>query len=239
MSEQAGSISALWRYPVKSLAGEKLLKARIGPHGILGDRGWCLLADGLGCVGPFASGKLEPKLMLASATFEAEPEDDVLPAARLTLPDGSRISTSDADAEARLSAWLGKPVALRQTLLGEHLDDKPIHLVSTSSLSALRSLCPGSLFDARRFRPNILVATERSGFPEQDWVGRTLRLGGALLLVEKPTKRCVMTTVPQGDLPKDPEIMKTIIRLAAQVVGVYASVLEPGPVSVSDPLTLL
>lgn len=232
-------MAALWRYPVKSLQGEKLVNARIGPHGFCGDRGWALLADGLGCVGPYASAKLEPKLLLASAAFESEPGENALPAAVLRLPDGSSFSTEDPAAPARLSDWLGRPVTLARALSGEHFDDKPIHLLSTASLSALQSLAPDALFDPRRFRPNVLVATDYSAFAEQDWIGRKLRLGGALLRVEKPVKRCVMTTLPQADLPKDPRIMKTIVREAAQIVGVYASVLEPGQVFLGDPLTLL
>jgi hypothetical protein len=78
------------------------------------------------------------------------------------------------------------------------------------------------------------------GLVEAGWGGgRTLRVGGVELRTEIPTARCVMVTLPQGDLPHDPRVLRTVVREAEQCVGLYASVAAPGRVRVGDPVELL
>src|SRR5262249_45760117 len=87
--------------------------------------------------------------------------------------------------------------------LGTYFDVTPIHLLTTASLAALG---PAERFDVRRFRPNVLVETDAGteGLVEAGWAGRTIRIGRVHLRGEMPTMRCVMVTLPQPDLPKDP-----------------------------------
>ena len=120
--------------------------------------------------------------------------------------------------------------------LGTYFDALPIHLLTTASLRALGRENPAAAFDPRRFRPNFLIepASETDALVEVAWCGEALRLGGATVKVEMGTPRCSMTTQPQGDLPKDPTVLRTIVRHADQNVGVYASVLRPGRVGVGD-----
>ena len=120
--------------------------------------------------------------------------------------------------------------------LGTYFDALPLHLLTTASLRALGRENPAATFDRRRFRPNFLIepGSETSTLVEAAWSGDTLRLGGATVKVEMGTPRCSMTTQPQGDLPKDPGVLRTIVRHADQNVGVYASVLRPGRVGVGD-----
>src|SRR4029079_6472036 len=90
---------------------------------------------------------------------------------------------------------------------------------------------PGSRFEIPRFRPNIVVALsgEAEGFPEDAWARRALRVGDDVRLsISEPCPRCVMTTVSQGDLPKDPDVLRTIVQRNAGNVGVLASVLRGG-----------
>ena len=93
----------------------------------------------------------------------------------------------------------------------------------------------------RRFRPNIVVAaTGRAGFVENDWVDRTLAIGETVRLrVTRPCPRCVMTTLPQGDLPKDPGILRAAAQHNEANVGVYASVEQHGAIKRGDPVRLL
>jgi uncharacterized protein YcbX len=124
--------------------------------------------------------------------------------------------------------------------LGTYFDAAPLHLLSTASLRALAALAPGARFDVRRFRPNFLIDTgAEQGFVERDWCGGTFRLGSAVIRVEMPTVRCVMTTLPQFDLPKDPTVLRTVVRDAGQNLGVYASVVTPGEVRGGDTLERL
>ena len=125
---------------------------------------------------------------------------------------------------------------------GSFFDCAPVHLLTTASLDTLRMLYPAGRFEPRRFRPNIIVATgpDVSGFAENDWVGRDVAIGDSVVLrVFMATGRCVMTTLPQADLPKDSGILRTAARHNNAEVGVYAEVLTGGSVRRGDAVTVL
>lgn len=124
--------------------------------------------------------------------------------------------------------------------LGTYFDAFPIHFLTTASLHALSSHHPDGQFVPERFRPNIVIATDEAsnGNVEHTWKGKIIRLGEVELQVEIPTIRCVMTTLPQGDLPKDPKILRTVVQQSGRHLGVYASVRRPGEVRVGDPVEL-
>ena len=113
---------------------------------------------------------------------------------------------------------------------GSYFDAFPILVVTDRSLATLAGLAPGSDFDVRRFRPNVVVALEATDrdFPEQDWIGRQLRLGDVELEITAPCPRCVMVTRDFAELPEDRQVLRTIVRDANQNVGVYANVTTPG-----------
>ena len=96
---------------------------------------------------------------------------------------------------------------------GSYFDSSVLHLLTTATLDRLHALYPGGRFDPRRYRPNLLVAVSGEGFVENDWPGRTLAVGPALRIrASVPTARCVMTTLAQGDLPNDTEVLRTLAR---------------------------
>lgn len=233
-----GEVAEIWRYPFKSMRGSRLDQVSIGDYGIWGDRGWALRHAK---TGRFLSAKQTETLMLCEASYLSEPSAESNPAAEIRLPDGSILRTDSSDAPAALEVLTGQPVALDATP-GLHFDAHPIHLLTTASLETLSRLNPRSRFDVRRFRPNIVVrplGEIREGFVELGWLGRDLRVGKADLLVKKPTQRCVMTTHPQGDLPKDPAVLQTVVDSAGASLGVYCAVLMGGRVAVGDPVVLL
>jgi uncharacterized protein len=122
---------------------------------------------------------------------------------------------------------------------GTFFDLAILHLLTTSTLDRLRELYPRGRFEVRRFRPNIVVATEEPGFAENDWIGRMVSIGDEVRLrVTGPCPRCVMTTLPQGNLPKDPGILRTAAQENQANVGVYADVVKGGSVRRSDPVVL-
>lgn len=132
--------------------------------------------------------------------------------------------------------------------LGHLFDFGSLHLISTGTTRRLTELAPESRFDARRFRPNIVIDTPDTGFLETAWQGRTLAIGDVKLAVSITVPRCVMTTLGQGDLPADRDVLRTITRhnrvdiLSTDTpypcAGVYAEVTTPGNVAVGDAVTL-
>lgn len=125
---------------------------------------------------------------------------------------------------------------------GTFFDGALIHLLTTATLDALRRLYPEGRFEVRRFRPNLVVASPpgEPRFVENDWINRTLAIGQDLRLkVTGPCARCVMTTLPQGDLPEDPGVLRTAVQHNHAAVGVYATVLAPGRVLRGDPIRIL
>jgi len=124
---------------------------------------------------------------------------------------------------------------------GTFFDLAPLHLLTTATLDRLRELYPPGRFEVRRFRPNIVVAGngEPRAFVENDWVGRTLLLGSEVRLhITRPCGRCVMTTLPQSDLPADPGILRAAVKHNGGHVGVYATVVQGGTVRRGDVVRL-
>lgn len=278
--EHIGTVKELWRYPVKSMGGEQITEATVGPQGIPGDRGWALRDE---TKGEIRGAKKLPALLRCTARYLAEPDATYIPPAEITLPDGARVGSDDPQAASHLSALLGRPVTLwprqpadhtdfyrravpdnpdmmaelRQIFgrtedeplpdlsafpaevleftspLGTYFDAFPIHLLSTAAVAAMGS---PEQFDRRRFRPNVFIesAPDRQGLVEHGLGGRRLHIGGLVLHGEMPTVRCVMTTLEQPGLPKDPSVLRTIVRDAQQSLGLYATVTTPGRVAVGD-----
>jgi len=130
--------------------------------------------------------------------------------------------------------------------VGSFFDAFPLSVLTTSTLERLNELQPASRFDLQRFRMNLIVGTAEPGFVENGWIGRELRVGEAVRLrVTMPDPRCVMTMLPQGDLPYDKEILRTLARENRLQVGelgqypcagLYAVVTAPGVVRRGDPV---
>jgi hypothetical protein len=121
---------------------------------------------------------------------------------------------------------------------GTYFDAYPLLVITEATLRRLRALAPRSVIDVRRFRPNLVIATESEGFPEATWTGKQLRIGGATLDVLAPCPRCVMITHGFADLPQDASLMRTVVKEADQNVGAYARVARAGEVRVGDVVEL-
>jgi uncharacterized protein len=282
-----GKVKEIWRYPVKSMAGERLQRANVSARGIYGDRGWAIRDEK---AGEIRNARKLPGLLKCAAVYLREPTAEDAPPAQITLPDGTTFRSDSAEASARLSELLGRsvtiwplqPVTEREFLrraapdnpdmmaemrevfgrleneplpdfstlpaqileytspFGTYFDAFPFNLLTTASLNALARLNPGANFSSRRFRPNILIETKSGieGLAEADWSGRTIRIGATRIKIEMPCVRCVITTLDQPDLPKDPSVLRTIVRDAAQNLGAYASVAAGGTIAIGDEVAL-
>jgi len=119
--------------------------------------------------------------------------------------------------------------------LGTYFDAFPLMLMTTQSLHTMQQRAPDANFDVRRFRPNLLIdSSAAKPFPELDWIGKTVTIGEAVIDVVLHCPRCVMTTHGFDDLPRDPSIMRTLVQEAEGNLGVYATVRQPGKVTVGD-----
>jgi hypothetical protein len=122
---------------------------------------------------------------------------------------------------------------------GTYFDAYPLLMLTDATLRKLRALAPSSVIDVRRFRPNLVIASESEGFPENAWTGKQLRIGGATLDVLAPCPRCVMITHGFGAIPQDTGLMRTVVKEADQNVGAYAKIASAGAVRVGDAVELL
>ncbi len=124
---------------------------------------------------------------------------------------------------------------------GTFFDLAVIHVLTTATIDRLRELYPQGRFEVRRFRPNIVVeaVSSEKGFVENDWIGHTLAIGKEVRVnITGPCPRCVMTTLPQGDLPRDPGILRAAAQHNQVNVGVYANVVRGGMIRRGDPVRL-
>lgn len=236
-----GTVVAIRRHPVKSMLGEGIPAAEVGPRGIAGDRRFAVVDRETGKV---ASAK-QPRLWRALLTCSATPGDEGRPP-RITGPDGSEVP----DAQA-LSALVGRPVVLTDvpppggTLErsrsyevlragldadvaadvvefgsaappGTFFDFAPIHLITTSTLARLAELSPRGTVEVERYRPNLVIDAGEDaepGFVEHAWCGREVRIGdGVVLRVVASTPRCAVPTLAHGTLPRDPDALRVPAR---------------------------
>jgi uncharacterized protein YcbX len=277
----AGVVAELWRFPVKSMQGERIDGADVTEAGFAGDRAFALVDVETGKV---ASAKL-PRLWGALLQCQARTDGGRV---AITLGDGTETATDDPDVHARLSAYLGREVELttkapasnrylaawpeidgvmpdadRQaygigddpdgTLTdfalamaapkGTFFDVSSLHVVARATLDRLGEVQPGTRFAVERYRPNVVVDGFEA-FAENAWgTGATLQLGGVTAAGVIPTMRCIMTTLAQGDLPRDNEVLRTITKTNRieipgmgtwSCVGSYAAVTAGGRIAVGD-----
>jgi hypothetical protein len=124
---------------------------------------------------------------------------------------------------------------------GTFFDNEELNLVTTATIRFMESKNATANWDIRRFRPNFFVETieGQEGLVEQNWVGKTLKIGGAVITVAAPTPRCGMTVRPQDDLEYDKSILRTVVKEADQNLGVGAHCEQPGQIRVGDPVEII
>ena len=252
------------------MMGEALNAAQITQRGLFGDRSYALCDRETGKVVSAKNPRKWPNLFSYHATYTNPPAaGNGVPPVRVALPDGSFALSSSPDFAPILSATLGRSVALLTTppqnaqleeywpdmeelanrdLVSEEglphgtfFDLATLHVLTTSTLDQLREIDPRSRFEARRFRPNLIIDTgDQQGFVENDWIGKVIAIGSEVRIqVTGPCSRCVMTTLAQADLPKDPAILKTAALHNKAGVGAYASVVQTGTIRIGDNLTVV
>lgn len=244
------AVAEIWRYPVKSMRGERVDAAAVDRFGLAGDRVHAVIDTQTGKV---ASGAWRARrwadLLDWSATCRTEPDDrHRVPEVGIEAPTGARLRSASSRIDEELTEALGRDVRLATRGLeddtvmygdappGSFQDVATLHLVTTGTLTRLSELAPETSFDVRRFRPNLVIDTgDEPGFIEEGWIGAHLTFdGGVRLRVTDRCRRCVMTTLGQADLPKDAGVLRAAARSNEATVGVYAEVEVRGTVRVGS-----
>lgn len=279
-----GRVAELWRYPVKSMLGERLQQSEVTAAGVAGDRSFALVDVETGLIASAKRPARWGRLMELTARLEQTG------GATVTFPDGDLASTGGGDLEAKLSAFLGREVRVASTApegasfeevwdpgkndsplygtevasedgqpvvaippspaapAGTFFDFSAMHVLTTSSLAALQTAYPAGDIDVRRFRPNMVIEVpDELGYVENDWAQAKFSVGtdGLVFQGVMPTMRCVMTTLAQPGLARDPGILQATNRANRVSVkgmgdyaclGVFCLVTSSGSVGVGDPV---
>jgi uncharacterized protein len=259
-----GTIATLWRYPVKSMLGEELNATQVLERGLLGDRAYALIDVATGKTISAKSPRRWGKLFDCRAVMYTPSQIKMtLPDGTIVFSDAANVEQTLSSAFGRtVKLETRAPAAPSIEMYTPDIDELPdhdqmtdaairpntffdaatVHLLTTATMNQLQSIAPTSRFETRRFRPNLVIKPTdgATGFVENDWVGKTLAIGDEVkLTIDMPCPRCVMTTMPQGELPNDLEILRTAVKNNEGNVGVYASVIHSGTVRRGDAVRLI
>jgi len=237
---ELGRISAIFRYPVKSMACELLEMARLSWHGIEGDRRLAFrrLDDKSGF--PWLTASKLPQLLLYKPFGTDRNPAELLPT-HVRTPDGKIYELRSDELREEVSKRYGSDVELMNLKHGI-FDEACISVISLGTLHGVARES-GRDLDPRRFRPNVLIETDTAEpFEEDRWVGRTMMFGeenrGAAVKVTMRDERCVMVNFDPDSAERDSEVMKTVVRMNQNYAGVYGTVVRAGELRVGQVVTL-
>ena len=247
-----GTLETLWRYPVKSMQGEELSASDIETQGLLGDRTYALWDVETNRIASAKNPRKWSSLLNCQATLEQAPQiGQPTPSVQISLPNGSTLTSKQADLNTLLSNWIDREVEFLATVpetpsldqywpnvegtayqdtvtqlfmpTGTFFDSCPIHAITTATLKRLKELYPDGEFAPRRFRPNLLIHTqsEQADFVENAWVGRILSIGDSVKL--KVDTACPRCVVTTLAQAELPQDLK-ILKTAAQYNDVIAGI---------------
>jgi uncharacterized protein len=236
MLAEIGHVEAIFRYPVKSMAGERLEVANLGWHGLEGDRRLALrrMADRSGMPWLTAS-KLPDLLLFAPHRHENGAQGD-LPT-HIRTPNGEAMPVFGEDLAVEIGRRYGAPVQMMQLNHGI-FDEASISVIASDTVREIGRLA-GRTLDMRRFRPNVVVRLLRSAsFGEDEWLGGALSFGegddAPAIAVTMRDVRCAMVNLDPDTARSAPEVMKTIVRANQNNAGIYGAVTRVGRLAVGQ-----
>jgi uncharacterized protein len=221
-----GTIDALFRYPVKAMAGEALTEAEVGWHGIEGDRHHAFVQSDSRSGFPWLTIRQVPALT------RYVPQNG-----SVRTPDGRVLDLDSAELAGELAAAHGGPVHLHRDQRGL-FDAFPVSVMSVQTVAAIgeavgRELAP------RRFRPTLVVDVPGAEFPEDDWIGRTVAFGEVQVRLDVRDSRCMVVNFDPDTAERDPSVLRAVVARRQKCLGVYGSVVRPGVVRVGDPIEVV
>ncbi|HXX71997.1 MAG TPA: MOSC N-terminal beta barrel domain-containing protein [Candidatus Acidoferrum sp.] len=240
MLTEIGHVEAIFRYPVKSMAGEPLEAANLGWHGLDGDRRLALrrMNDRSGF--PWLTASKLPELLRFAPIHRDGGAQGDLPT-RVRTPEGEEMPVFGEDLAWEIGRRYGAPVEMMQMKNGI-FDDASISVIASDTVREIGRLAGRSL-DARRFRPNILVRLLRPvPFQEDEWLGGVLSLGegedAPAIAVTMHDVRCSMVNYDPDSASSAPEVLKAIVRANQNKAGIYGAVTRVGRLAVGQTISL-
>jgi uncharacterized protein len=225
-------VEEIWRYPVKSIGGERIESSRADANGVHGDRVWAV-QDAAGKLG---SGKDSRRFtrILGLLGLTARYEDLAEPPIVMG-PDGTDYPVATGAADELLRTLAGKRVWVRRDTGIMHFDGVPFTMVGTATLDWLAAQLPAVQVEVRRLRPNLVVRTSEP-FEEEAWLGQLVRIGTAEAVFEVILPRCVMVGMAQPGLARSNAVLNRIAARTDNPLGmaVGGQVTRPGTITVGD-----
>ncbi len=249
-----GEVASLWRYPVKSMAGEPLRAVHLHAAGIFGDRLLAFESAGAALGKPLLAGAERTAILLCRAALipgDQEVEDvwrdggALAPSVEVAIPEMGRYRAGDPEIIRALRQYLATPHALRLKTSPQPMTDcRPLGLISTQTVRQLSEEL-GTPIDAQRFRANLILRFREDrgfaqGFVEDALVGRRLRIGEhAVVRITERDPRCRIIALDPNSGEAMPTLMRHVARAHDGKVGIYGVTEVPGPLAVGDPVLLL
>lgn len=240
MATEIGHIEAIFRYPVKSMRGEKLEAATLGWHGLDGDRRLAFRRlEERGGV-PWLTASRLAQLVLFSPRRREDGDAEALPTHVLT-PEGEEMPVFGEALAAEVGRRFGAPVQMMHLKNGI-FDDASISLITSDTVREVGRLA-GTDAEARRFRPNIVVRSSRAvPFQEDQWLGGVLTFGeagdGPAVTVTLRDIRCAMVNIDPDDGSLAPQMLKAVVGANQTCAGIYCTVTRIGRLAVGQTIVL-
>ena len=238
MPLEIGDVEALFRYPVKSMSGERVDSADLGWHGLDGDRRLAFRrVDERGGFPWLTASKL-PELILFAPQRQESAVDGDLPT-HVRTPEGEALAVFGEELATEVGRRHGSPVEMMHLNRGI-FDETSISVISSATVDEIARLA-GQRPDVRRFRPNILISSRRSvPFEEDEWVGGVLSFGEtnevATIGITNRDERCSMVNLDPGSARADAEVLKAIVRVRDNKAGFYGTTTRRGRLAVGQPI---
>lgn len=236
---EIGTVAQVFRYPVKSMAGQSIDTASVGWHGLQGDRRFAFRKVNARNGFPWlsASGLNE---LVRYEPFGSSERDASSPT-RVRTPDGAELDLFSDELRDRIAARLGDAVELMHLDRGI-FDEAPVSLICRATIRGVEREA-GRALDVRRFRPNVVLETpDGEPFQEDAWVGKTLVFGlepdALAVTVTLRDVRCAMLNIDPESAERDARVMKATARLNENCAGVYGTVVREGRVRVGQTVWL-
>jgi uncharacterized protein YcbX len=238
MPRKVGEVEALFRYPVKSMAGERVGSAVLGWHGLDGDRRLALRRVHESGGFPWLTASKLPELILFAPRRRGAADDGALPT-HVRTPEGRELAVFGPELAAEISRRHGAPVEMMHLSRGI-FDEASVSVITSATIGEIGALAKRGA-DVRRFRPNVLVSSLPSvAFEEDDWVGGVLTFGdapgAAAVAVTNHDERCSMVNLDPASARQDADVLKAIVRVRGNKAGVYGAVTRRGRIAVGQPV---